>query len=80
MNIFLNKWGNSLGFRLPKHILKKYNLENGSALELLEQENGIFLKKAENISLSEIISSYKDEPLKEVFQSTLSSEDWDWEE
>ena len=34
MSISLNQWGNSLGIRLPKHILDKYKLVNGSSLEI----------------------------------------------
>jgi len=38
------KWGNSIGVRIPQKIAKKYNIENGSELEIREGKNGIILK------------------------------------
>lgn len=81
MDISLNKWGNSIGLRLPKHILEKYDLQNGSTLEIEERKDGILLRKRQKVKLSEIIESYGDnEIIPEIFTSSLPTEDWDWKE
>jgi antitoxin MazE len=47
MDAIIQKWGNSLGVRIPNVIVKDYELENGTHVEIVE-ENGkiiIFPKK-----------------------------------
>lgn len=38
------KWGNSLGVRLPFKLAEKYGLVNGSKVNLIEGENEIIIK------------------------------------
>ena len=82
MEIFINKWGNSLGLRLPKYIVDKYDLSSKSKLILTESDDGIILKKPKKITLSEIIESYPDNYKTEAdsFSDNLPSEDWEWSE
>lgn len=44
MTIHINKWGNSLGIRIPKEWTSKYGWTSGSAIELQETEEGLLLK------------------------------------
>ena len=59
--------GNSKGFRLPKNIIAKYNLENGVVIE--EKENGILIHAKENQTLS----------WDATYKAIAQEEDWsDW--
>lgn len=44
MKTEIKKWGNSLGFRLPKGIVEQLNLRDGSAVELELVTGGVLLK------------------------------------
>ena len=81
MDVFINKWGNSLGLRLLKHLVEKYELSKGSRLILQDSNKGILLKKSEKLSLKQIIDSFPQDyqPSPDLFPS-LPSEDWEWEE
>lgn len=58
----VQKWGNSLGIRIPKKIAEKYGLVNGSEVEILASKEGIFLKPAERIpTLEELMSKITEE-------------------
>ena len=40
MQAVVQKWGNSLGFRIPSHWAKDNNVKNGSKIEVIaEKEN-----------------------------------------
>jgi len=45
-NVTLRAWGNSLGIRIPKSILKKLGMEKSDELEITTQGESIILKKA----------------------------------
>ena len=40
----VQKWGNSLGIRIPKRIAENLDIVNGSELELKESKDGLVLK------------------------------------
>jgi antitoxin MazE len=44
MKTAIKKWGNSLGFRLPKGIAEQLNLKDGTAVELELVAGGVLLK------------------------------------
>jgi len=44
MKTAIKKWGNSLGFRLPKGIAEQFSLRDGSSIELELVPGGILLK------------------------------------
>lgn len=81
MEVYLNKWGNSLGLRLPKHVADKYALSKGSRLVLEESDEGILLKTPKIPTLREIIDSYPEDYVPEkIWGKTLPSEEWEWDE
>ncbi len=41
----LNKWGNSVGFNLPKPLRDTLNLEVGDDIELEDKEDCIIIRK-----------------------------------
>lgn len=58
----VTKWGNSLGFRIPRGIAQSMDIQVGDALELIPAENGLLLKKAQatkkRYALASILDSF----------------------
>jgi putative addiction module antidote len=46
-HVHITKWGNSLGFRIPRGIADSLNIQAGDTLELAPAEDGLLLKKAQ---------------------------------
>lgn len=44
MTTKISKWGNSYAIRIPKNILDKFNLSDGSEIDVIEEGNEIKLK------------------------------------
>lgn len=40
-HVKLSKWGLSLGLRIPKEIVKKYNLKNSEEVSIIPEKDGI---------------------------------------
>ncbi len=53
----LQKWGNSLGVRIPKSIIEKINLEENDEL-IIEQQDGkiVIFPAKKKLSLSEMMN------------------------
>lgn len=43
MKTVVQKWGNSLGIRIPAVFARKFNLKNGSPVEIIEDEGKIVI-------------------------------------
>lgn len=58
----VSKWGNSLGFRIPRGIADHMAIQAGDTLELTAAENGLLLKKAQTpkktYALASILDSF----------------------
>jgi antitoxin MazE len=58
----VTKWGNSLGFRIPRGIAESMRIQAGDALELTPADGGLLLKKAERrgkrYALADILDSF----------------------
>ena len=46
LQVHITKWGNSLGFRIPRGIAASLGIQAGGTLELTPAEDGLLLKKA----------------------------------
>ncbi len=64
----LQKWGNSIGVRIPKSIMEKTNLDVNSEVEI-EHKNGkiIIFPKHQSIQLGDLLS--------QITKDNLHSED-----
>ena len=58
----ITKWGNSLGFRIPRGIADGLNIQAGDTLELTPAEGGLLVKKTEakgkRYALADILDSF----------------------
>ena len=68
MEARLQKWGNSIGVRIPMNMLKTLNLKSNDSVELINKDNKInIIKKEKKISLKDKIANYKGENLAKDF-------------
>lgn len=68
MEARLQKWGNSIGIRIPMNMLKTLNLKSNDSVELINEDNKIvIIKKEKKISLKDKIANYKGENLAKDF-------------
>ena len=49
MTARIQKWGNSQGLRLPKHLLDAMDLATGDDVEIIAENNQIIIKPIANI-------------------------------
>ena len=63
MEAKIQKWGNSLGVRIPNAIIKDLLLENGSSVDIVEESDQIVIKPKRGESLEKILSSISNENL-----------------
>ena len=73
----VQKWGKSLGVRLPQRLTRKYNLVNGSQIEIQDDERGILLKPVNHeYTLDELLAQCEGEnPHGEYFSEPIGRED-----
>ncbi|MFL6213843.1 MAG: AbrB/MazE/SpoVT family DNA-binding domain-containing protein [Blastocatellia bacterium] len=76
----VQRWGNSQGLRLPKHILESADISVGDNVEVISQEGQIIIKKVakRKFNLAEMVSrmprNYK--AREESFGKPLGKEEW----
>lgn len=60
--VHITKWGNSLGFRIPRGIADSLDIRVGDTLELAPADGGLLLKKASHrgkrYALTDILDSF----------------------
>ncbi|MGA9769235.1 MAG: AbrB/MazE/SpoVT family DNA-binding domain-containing protein [Blastocatellia bacterium] len=76
----VQRWGNSQGLRLPKHILESADISVGDNVEVIPQEGQIIIKKVSKrkFNLAEMVSrmprNYKAQ--EESFGKPVGKEEW----
>ena len=70
VEIKLQKWGNSLGIRIPSNILKSLNLKTNDTIDIKEEDGKIIITKIEkkNFSLEQRIKEYEGKNLSKEFE------------
>jgi len=73
----IQRWGNSLGVRIPQRLTKKYDLVNGSQVQITDDERRIILKpKDDEFTLEELLAQCEGEnPHSEFFAEPMGKED-----
>jgi len=67
MEAVVQKWGNSLGLRIPNFIARELSLKNGSVVDINENGNEIIIKPLQKKSLSELLDAVNEKNIhKEV--------------
>lgn len=76
----VQRWGNSQGLRLPKHVLETADISVGDDVEVIPQEGQIIIKKVSKrkFDLAEMVSrmprNYK--AREESFGKPVGREEW----
>ena len=70
MEARLQKWGNSVGIRIPNSLLKSLNLSINDKIDLKEDGDRIIITKSkkERVSLEELFKNYTGENLAKDFE------------
>ena len=77
MQTVVQKWGNSLGVRIPSLYVKEFKLQNGSAVDIVE-EGGRLIIKPGRLSLEELLAQVTTENTREATETgpSVGREDW----
>ncbi len=77
MTTTAQKWGGSIGVRIPHRIAKKYGVVNGSQLQVSDDGEKIIIRPVENeITLEELLAQcVGDNPHKEIFGDSVGKEE-----
>jgi antitoxin MazE len=76
----VQRWGNSQGLRLPKHVLESADISVGDDVEVIPQEGQIIIKKISKrkFDLAEMVSrmprNYK--AFEQSFGKPVGKEEW----
>ena len=63
MEAMVQKWGNSLGIRIPNLIVREFSLKNGSIVNINDNGNEIVIKPVKKSKLSEMLDNINDQNL-----------------
>ena len=77
MKTVVQKWGNSLGIRIPSLYVKEFSLKNGSSVEIIEEEGRIVILP-KKLSLDELVSKITNENMHSPIESgqSVGNEEW----
>lgn len=77
MQTIVQKWGNSLGVRIPSLYVKEFNLKNGHSVEIIK-ENGKIVIVPQKKNLEEMLSRVTKENIHFPIEtgSSLGNEEW----
>ncbi len=77
MQTVVQKWGNSLGIRIPSHYVKEFNLKNGVSVEIIEK-NGTIVIVPPKTTLDSLLSRVAESNIHETIETGVSmgSEEW----
>ncbi len=77
MQTVVQKWGNSLGIRIPSIYAKEFELRNGSFVDISEEEGRIVIIPKKN-SLDELLEKVAVENIHEPIETGISIGNEEW--
>ena len=77
MQTVVQKWGNSLGIRIPNLYVKEFDLRNGSSVEILEEEGKLIIKPGK-LTLEQLLSQVTEDNIHEPWETgpSVGKEEW----
>jgi len=66
----VQKWGNSLGIRIPNLIVREFALKNGSVVNIKDTGNEIVIKPVRKNRLSEMLEQINDQNVHQEVETT----------
>ena len=77
MQTVVQKWGNSLGIRIPSIYAKEFELRNGSFVDISEEEGRIVIIPKKN-SLDELLEKVAVANIHEPIETGISIGNEEW--
>jgi antitoxin MazE len=65
----IKKWGNSLGIRIPNHIIREFSLNDGSLVDINNVGKEIIIKPIQKNELSELLSKVNEQNIHEEIET-----------
>jgi antitoxin MazE len=77
MQTVVQKWGNSLGIRIPSLYVKEFDLRNGSSVEILEEDGKLVIKPGK-LTLEQLLSQVTEDNIPEPLETgpSIGNEEW----
>jgi len=77
MKTMVQKWGNSLGIRIPSVYVKEFDLKGGSSVEITRKNGNIVIVPKRN-TLEELLSRVNEKNIQEHVDtgSSVGKEEW----
>lgn len=77
MQTVVQKWGNSLGIRIPSLYVKEFDLRNGSSVEIVEEEGKLVIKPGK-FTLEQLLSQVTEQNIHEPWETgpSVGREEW----
>jgi antitoxin MazE len=77
MQTVVQKWGNSLGVRIPSMYVKEFNLKNGNSVEITEEDGRIVIVPPKK-TLEEMLSRVTKNNIHDPVETGVSvgKEEW----
>lgn len=77
MHTVVQKWGNSLGIRIPSLYVREFNLKNGSSVEIIEDEGKIIILP-KKLNLEHMLSLVTEENIHSCVDTgkSVGKEEW----
>jgi len=78
METVVQKWGNSLGIRIPSAIAKEHGLSNGAKVEIIDDGKKISIRPYSRYTLDELLDGINGNNLHKAIESgtPLGNEEW----
>jgi len=70
MEAMVQKWGNSLGIRIPNLLVREFSLKNGSVVNINDNGNEIVIKPVKKSRLSEMLDKINDQNVHQEISTT----------
>lgn len=77
MQTVVQKWGNSLGIRIPAVYAREFDLRNGSAVDIIESDGSLVIVPRKQ-TLGDLLSQVTEENIHSSVETgiSLGNEEW----
>ena len=63
MEAKIQKWGNSLGIRIPMNVIRGLSLRNGSKVDIVEESDRLIIRPIEKPALDDLLNAISEDNL-----------------
>ena len=78
MEAKIQKWGNSLGIRIPINVIRGLSLRNGSVVDIVEEPDQLIIRPVKKPALDDLLDAISEQNLhSEIdFGKAVGNEVW----